>query len=330
MDPDLFIVSGTSYIINPFDFPPTPTANEIQIEGTAIAVITLLPKNSGGGLLYSSSSRLAPGDPPVTISRALISMASTEPPVLFFSRITESPVFLQPLSSGIGRLSSPTPIVSGANGLATNIGGTGSQVSGRRAITTASAFASRSANNNDLIPQRNTKLEGGSIAAIVIVAMLVLAFGILAIYKALHYRRTQKKKNASCDGDNAVTKVVEKPWNATVPTNRHHRTSKPEPSTHTHIHELDPTPMTPRELMGDAKLAPYWKPEIMSRPLPNQPRIDIPVVAKRSVTEMSPHAEAQRERELQWLETEEAKIRKRREQLIQQGGRRPSVADDAV
>jgi hypothetical protein len=96
MDPDLLIVSGTSYIINNYVFPTTPTVNDIQVEGTVIAQITFLPKNSGGGLVYSKSSLLAPGDQPVTISHALVSISPTEP-VLFFSRITDSPVFLQPV-----------------------------------------------------------------------------------------------------------------------------------------------------------------------------------------------------------------------------------------
>jgi hypothetical protein len=245
---------------------------------------------------------------------------------LFFSRITESPVFLQPLSSGIA----PSARLTGLP--VTNTRVTGSPIAGRRTITTASANVTGSPNSNDLVPQRNTKLESGSIAAIVIVALLVLAFGILAIYKALHYRKTQKEKNAQSDGENLVPKVPEKPWVTAATKNIPSRDTKPELSAQTHIHELDPTPMTPRELMGDeesSRLAPYWKPDIMSRPQP-QPRIDIPIVAKRSVTELSPHAEAQRTRELQWLETEEAKLRQRREQLIQQAGRRPSVADDAV
>lgn len=39
--------------------------------------------------------------------------------------------------------------------------------------------------------------------------------------------------------------------------------------------------------------------------------------------ELSPHVEAQRKREVEWLEMEEIKLRQRREQLMHQGGTPP-------
>jgi hypothetical protein len=56
----------------------------------------------------------------------------------------------------------------------------------------------------------------------------------------------------------------------------------------------------------------------------DRPRLglDIPPVANRAVIELSPHSEAQRNRELQWLEMEEERSRRRREQVMQEVGMR--------
>lgn len=51
--------------------------------------------------------------------------------------------------------------------------------------------------------------------------------------------------------------------------------------------------------------------------------MEMPVTARDDTTShVSPHVEAQRKRELEWLKIEEERIRKRQETLLMQGGRR--------
>jgi hypothetical protein len=306
MDPDLLIVSGTSYIINNYVFPTTPTVNDIQVEGTVIAQITFLPKNSGGGLVYSKSSLLAPGDQPVTISHALVSISPTEP-VLFFSRITDSPVFLQPVRPSTMRsIERPIPTTQG-----------GDATSG----------------NDQALPQRAPSLEGGSIAAIVICAFFALFLLILAIYMALRRRRSRMKAKASSYSEKTTLEKPQQPSDTTTvqshdtswQTSGFH-TNKAELSATVHVYELDPSSTGPRELQAEVRLgslAPHWKKSMPPKDV-DRPRLglDIPPVANRAVIELSPRSEAQRNRELQWLEMEEERSRRRREQVMQEVGMR--------
>jgi len=334
MDPALLIVSGTSYSINTYVFPPTPTVNEIQVEGTAIAQVTLLPRNSGGGILYSKSWLLQPGDPPVTVSHALISIDTTEP-VMYFSRITESPVFLQPLSSsttlsinfsGLNRLSEPD---SDATKLDPS-SSTGSSVPRGRAspVNGGVTINLGTSGSNEATIQRVNKLGTASIAAVVVGAIFALFLIILGVYMALRHRRRHKAKNISNYSEESLFRqpsdtTMANPQDAFQRINGYYM-GKQELSATTQVQELEHLPIGPREFKGDVRLNDTGAKDTSPVQSP-RPELGLNITTQTNgvAVEPSPHAAAQRQRELQWLEMEEARLRQRREQLLQQARKRP-------
>lgn len=309
-------VTGITYVIKTYTLPHSPVVNEVKTDGTVIAQITLLPRSAGCGFMYSDSRTVTPGMPPQTVSRALISVDAKEP-ILYISRITDLPVLLQPMSTAL-------TITMDAPGIPPRPGH--GSISASHTLTASDGSTTIVALSNSV-----NRRSGLFIAAMTICAALAVLIVVVGVYMTLRLRRKRMKKSGSDCGKESNASQTS---NATVvdPHEAFRRlngyTPKKELSGDNSRQELEYSPIAPRELQGHPQVV--ERSSIRSedsisslRPKPLRPRrpecgLDTTAGRKTTTSAPSPHAESQRKRELQWLEMEEARIRQRRDHLLQQ------------
>jgi hypothetical protein len=323
-----------------YDYPTTTQFHTIFASSTPIATIGLLPASANGSIYIPDHGLYATVQPPILVEHALL-IASIDKygPMVAYTPVFEatksisttlpyippspstptasaqtdafqqegwiSSTTLQTLPSTAGVASTTTPSVTSGASAASN------------ANVAESGFPSRPESHGGAPPKLSRGARAGIAIGLILAVLLLIEIYII-------FRRKHRPANDTEDQvddasiKRASDKVVVGQGYAAFPESGQHQ----EPFTF-YMHEapseagLSTTKV--HELKADTGTS-ELQPENQSPRTPSasdyksqdEPHSEIRVANK------SLHVQAQRKRELEWLETEEARIRQRREQLMQQ------------
>jgi len=257
---------------------------------------------------------------------------ASEPPPPASSQVApqEQPSAAPPPQSSITQPSTPPPAQSSA---APPPQSSGTPLSGPLVSSTESSDSrSTSQPPNGNVPtaaseNNGTSLGGGAIAGIAIAGVLVIAF-IGGWFFWRRRRRTRGKPTSNENNDQTGTY-----GDGGIP--ELHTQERPQEMTGSrwaHTQELDPTQYSKYATNGSHELKTESEPvELLNgpdeytAPVPyHVPQRPLAGMTETTNTTQLSNVEAQRRREMEWLEMEEERIRKRRELLAVQGGAKGS------
>jgi hypothetical protein len=338
----LYFYTAQGWTLTKYTYPTTTQLYTIIVESTPIATIRLLPFSAGGGILLPNNLRLQRYNPPATVDHALLAVEGYVEPTLIYSRIyglvgsgplsipllpSDTSTFVPPLST-TSRVSTPNGQTSLSTSSITPTGPTSTTDS--TSISNADPLDEPDPNNEGV-----SKLNGGMIAGISIGAIVGLLI-IMGLY-IIVWRRKRARKNTNNESDDALAKresdkMVVSSDEALYQSGAHHMSYRD------HTQELDSS--HPRTFNINAhELQAYAMPGELSRhhyvglshasPTDSTQDDDIEPATQDALITPSLHVEAQRIRELEWLDREEAKLRQRREQLMRQSGEHSSRPGDS-
>jgi hypothetical protein len=326
-----YVVQTTTQVYTIFD------------DSTPLATIQILPTTgyySSGGVLFQDGSLLFPYYPAETVDRVLLSISGTRRPSFYYSRI-----------DGISSIS-PTPDSKTTTSLP--LTSVRFQTSGDRSGITAfpispltseptptASVSATSGTDGELVNGENLpdvaekyKLNGGVIAGITIGVIAAFLF-LLGAFIVLRRRRRSRGSITDESDDNPTKRESDKM--VVGADEALYQNHNPHMSYYDNLQELYP-PQPHTFSMHAHELKAYTTPGELSRhhcvsmsqpsPIDGIQDCNIEPTTEHIVVAPSPHVRAQRIRELEWLDMEEAKLRQRREQLIRQSGEHVTGSGD--
>jgi hypothetical protein len=331
--------TSLDWTITGYYFPSTTEYHTLTARSTPILTFRLLPASDGGGLLLANNKPVDTDEMPKQMGNVFLKVATDKTGAnIIFTEISGIITFDTTMvipSLGLG---------SSVTALATNIptlpfdalttpAAPRPSVAAPISASTSLASKTTSGTNTrtDSLDASNTGsrkppgLSGGAIAGI---SIAVICAVLLWLGVWIMFRRRWKTRDTSIQSDVVSFKRAS---DKMVVSSRDGNSSHPlrYPGSLETACMPNIVPSQPRgsfasahELRADtgtSELSPRSPVEIsplspieFSVHLESAPNIDI------TTADASPHVEAQRKREVEWLENEEAKLRQRREQLMQQ------------
>jgi hypothetical protein len=349
---DFYTTQG--WTVSGYNYPTTTQLYTIFAESTPIATIRLLPESAGGGVLLPNNRLLDTYDAPAIVDHAILMVDGYYTPAIIFSRIYGVILSDAPsLSAPPPNLGTPSPLqvtslrsLTSGGRSSSNTFQTSTSTSRILSTDIASATDDVSADDPNLLEEPNSgdseasRLSAGSIAGISIGVILVVS---IVVGAWIILRRRRKSRSDTNDGSNNTSSKRESDKMVVDQDEVSHGSSAQQlnyqdASGMEYMQELDPSHSNTfmihaHELKADATPGELSRHQSGSHshfsPTDNDQDHEIEPTADSILPAPSPHVEAQRIRELEWLEMEEARLRQRREQLIRQSGEHQLRSEDS-
>jgi hypothetical protein len=284
------------------NYPTTLYLGDVPV----MTALVLAPDQGATVTLTAGPSKefgLGPNAKPSTVSGVEYSFVDATPNYIIYRRTNDS-VLVSGLSSltsagGSSLLSSSSSSLGPEGSLGS--GSVSSQSSSASSAVPSSASSESGASS--AAASSGPKLSGGAIAGIAIGGVAGLLLVILAAFFLLRQRKKARLASGAGGADRRIPEVDgSSSKRRELPG--HGRTQELA----TETSELGGDPPPNEHAYGRAGLAPIVHHEASHGTAPT---------ANVGGSEASPHVHAQKKREVEWLEAEEARLRQRREQLMQ-------------